>query len=357
MNYGRWVGALLFPVLLSHALSAGAGSMGLNFISKLEGTVEVKRSSWKAFQRAFPGDSLNAGDLIRVAKGGRATVVCGNLTMPVVPVGKAILLEALCKGGGRTVLYRPDQKTAPTRSGVDMSLPYLLSPRNTGLLGRQPILRWHDIHAAPYTVMVTGGKVDWSVTVNEAQVVFPGEMQPIEPGYRYRVTVVAGNGVRTAEDDPVRFSFLSNEQVRQIQEDVRRVRQLHLLPEAEVLALGVLYQSYGLRAEAIDLLTKAQESTATLLLLGEVYLQSGLLELARARFSGALKLAKGQGSLEGQAVSLVRLGQVEQSLGLLRDALLGVQEAKAKYEMLGDQSRTKELEKVVNYLAKRVRIQ
>lgn len=362
MNYGRWIGILLIPAWVCAVLSAKAVPTGFNYIAKLKGTVEVKRSSWKVFQKANLGDSLRAGDLIRVAKGGSATVVCGNLDKPSISEGKEVLLQAVCKSSRRMILYRKEQRTAPTRSGENPLLPYVLNPRNTALLGRKPILRWHDIHVVSYQVTVKSSDFNWSEVVNGTQVIFPGDKLPITPGRHYRVKILAMNGEETAEDDPVVFSFLSNEQVKQVQQDIEQVKQLRLDPDAEVLALGILLQNYqfkdqddGLKSEAIDLLTSTTKKTmATQSLLGELYQQIGLPDLAKQQYLQALELAKVQKSLEGKTMILVQLNQVYQSLGLPKEALKVLKEAKRDYQLLGDGMQVKVLDQEIDGLEKLV---
>lgn len=304
------------------------------------------------------GDLLTAGDLIRVDKGALATVICSNLTNWSVPSDKETLLEVGCKGGGRSVLSRQDQKTGPTRAGENLSLPYLISPRNTALLGRRPVLRWNNINAAPYQVIVSGDGVKWSSTVSQLQVVFPGDQQPIKPGFRYRVTVVAQDGKQTAPDDPVSFTFLNDQQVQQVQQEVQQIKQLTLKPAAQLFALALLYQNYGLKAEAIDLLEdssrKGIQTAATAKLLGELFQQSGLLRLAKDQYLKALQLAKAENNLEGQASLQKDLGEVNELLDQLKEARESYQTASRNYQTLGDAEQVKSLQTKIDDLSKRV---
>ncbi len=358
MKCNQLIRVFLVLVLISSVTPALAQSGELNLISDLKGNVQIKRSQWKGYQKANFGDLLSAGDLLKVAQGAMAKVTCSNLTSQLVPAGKETLLKAVCKGAGRTVLYRDGQTTSTKRSGEKLTLPYLISPRETALLGHQPLLRWHDINAAPYQVTVSGGDVNWSTTVSQAQVVFPGDRLPIKPGFRYWVTVVAQDGKQTASDDPVSFTFLSDEQVRQVQQDVRQVRQLSLAPTAQALALAFLYQHYDLKAEAIALLEAASkqgiQTTATIQLLGELYQQSGLLLSAKEQYVKALQLAKVENNLEGQALLQTHLGEVNEGLNWLKEALGWFQAAKLSYQTLGDAEPVKTLQAKIDDLSNRV---
>jgi len=358
MNNRFLLGVLFVSALFASTPPTFPQEAGLNFISNLKGKVEIKRSTWKSYQKANFGDVLNANDRIRVLKGSLATVTCSNLTNWAVPAGKDSQVQEGCKGGGRTVLTRQDQRTSPTRDGNDPTLPYLITPRNSALLGRQPILQWNNINAAPYQVTVRGGEVNWSTSVNQSQVIFPGNQQPLQPGFRYRVTVVAQSGKRTIPDDPISFTFLSNAQVRQVQQDVQQIKQLSFDPAAQILAIALLYQSYDLRAEAIALLkdtsSKGIQTTVTTQLLGELYQQSGLPGLAKDQYMKALQLAQTENNLEAKAILQNHLGEVNESLDQLKEALRAFQDARLSYQALGDVVQVKTLKVRIDDLSKRV---
>ena len=358
MKFSPFISVFCIPALISSAKPVFAQSEGLNYISSLKGNVQIKRSNWKNYQKANFGDLLSTGDRIRVTRGALATVTCSNLTNWSVPSGKEVLLQEGCKGSGRTVLHRNNRKTGPTRAGEDLSLPYLISPRNTALLGRQPVLRWTNINAPPYQVTVNGDGVKWSATVSQPQVVFPGNQQPIKPGFRYRVTVVAQDDKQTAQDDPVSFTFLNDQQVQQVQKEVQQIKHLTLEPAAQVYALALLYQHHNLKSEAINLLVDASrkgiQTTATTKLLGDLYQQSGLLRSAKDQYLKALQLANAENNLEGQASLQKDLGEVNELLDHLKEALGSYQTASRNYQTLGNAEQVRSLQTKIDNLSKRV---
>jgi hypothetical protein len=358
MKYSPFVSFFLILALISIAPPTLAQPEELNYISNLKGNVQIKRLVWATYQRANFGDLLTAGDRIKVGKGALATIMCSNLTLWSVPAEKETLLQEGCKGSGRPFLYRSDRKTGPTRAGEDLSLPYLNSPRNTALLGRRPVLRWNNINGAPYQVTVSGDEVKWSATASQPQVVFPGDQQPIKPGYRYRVTVVAQDGKQTAQDDPVSFTFLNDQQVQQVQQEVQQIKQFTLEPDAQIFALALLYQHYDLKAEAIALLEEASgkgiQTTATTKLLGELYQQSGLPRSAKDQYLKALQLAKAENNLEGQASLQKDLGEVNELLDQLKEAIGSFQAASRHYQALGDAEQVRSLQAKIDDLSKRI---
>ncbi|MBD2096576.1 hypothetical protein H6F90_15690 [Trichocoleus sp. FACHB-591] len=158
-----------------------------------------------------------------------------------VPAGKETVIQQGC-GPRPDVIRRLSSRTTRSRSGENPTISYLISPRSTAVLERQLRLRWHNIGAASYRVRVWGNQVDWSIETDEAEAVFPGGSQPIRPGGYYQVEITSNTGA-SSKANPVGFTFLSHEGVKQVQQRVGEITQLALNRESEVLALAYLYQS------------------------------------------------------------------------------------------------------------------
>lgn len=330
-------------------------SQPAHFISLLKGNVQIRRSGRKGYQKAQLSDSLHKNDRLRVARGAKVTVLCSNLKLWQVPAGKELLLQKGCPTVERPFLQRPGRETGPTRSGDTPNLPYLISPRSTKVLRRQPLLRWNDI-GGPYQVRVWGDTVDWSTEVKQAQVAFPGDQQKIQSDFRYRVEIVAKNGASN-QSELVSFEFLSEAEAQQVQQEAKRVQQLKLSREAEVLAMAYLYQRYDLKAEAIEQLKPTQSrvrTAATLQLLGDLYWQSGLARLADTVYREALLLAKQQGNREVQAQLEVSLATVNEALAQLKLALGWLRSAHESYRVLGDGEQVKALQLRIDNLSRRL---
>ena len=345
----------VFWILAFSGSTLPASAQPVGYIYSLKGYAEIKRPQQK-YKKANIHDLLEAGDSVQLFKGA-VTVLCTNLTEWSVPVGKEVLLKDGCQKRGRTVLYRPDQKTSRYRSqDDDPQTPYLISPRNTALLNRQPILRWNHTGARSYQVKVTGEGLNWSTTVKQPQVIFPGNKQPIQPGSRYWVTVVAEDGKRF-DSNGLSFTFLGDEQVRQVQQDVEAMKQLSLNPNSQRFALAIVYQKYGLKLEAINLLEAAskqgRQTSAITRLLGELYQESGLLRAAKDQYVKAMQVAKAENNLEGQAMLQTHLGTVYEQLGQLKDARQWLQAAKRSYEALGNVEQAQTLQLRITDLLKR----
>src|SRR5689334_4564253 len=63
-----------------------------NTVVSINGSLEVQRENWTTFSQAPVGTALHYGDLVRLRPSSgssiaEATVVCGDLTVIVLPVG------------------------------------------------------------------------------------------------------------------------------------------------------------------------------------------------------------------------------------------------------------------------------
>ncbi|MBW4518970.1 MAG: hypothetical protein KME16_04620 [Scytolyngbya sp. HA4215-MV1] len=340
-----------------------AQPVGLNYISALtirgNGKVEIKRPSRSDYQRAFVGDLLSPGDRIRVSTQASARVMCANLKIWQVPVGKDLSVAQGCNLRDRTVLRRSDRKTTFTRSGENPTIPYVISPRNTTLLSQEVTIRWHPVvGATQYQVQVTGCGIDWSKTVSQTEAAFSAVNQPITPGFRCQVTVTANTGVSSIQDLPVSFAFLDETQAQKVKQEIVQVKRDALSPEIQILTLGYLYQSYALQAEAIDLLEVATHNAthASVLdaLLGSLYQQVGLPRLAKERYLKALTRAKTEQNVEMQAEVHVALGTIEESLGQEKIALQWYRDAQINYRLLKDDGQIEVLQEQIDHLLKRL---
>jgi hypothetical protein len=356
MIWKSFTQVLLVLVLTNSALPAWAQAQGINYISNLKGKVEVKRANRSTYQKAQFGTLLQPKDRLRLDKWATATVLCSNLSLWKVPAGKETVIEQGCTTGP-DVIRRPNSRTTRPRSGEDPTIPYLISPRSTAVLERQLRLRWHNIGAASYRVRVWGDQVDWSIETDQAEAVFPGESQSIRSGGYYQVEITANTGA-SSKANPVGFTFLGDEGVKQVQQRVGDITQLALNRESEVLALAYLYQSDDLKAAAIQQLETVVQAgvrtAAVYQLLGELYQASELLQLAKINYVKAFELAKTANSLEQQAELQQHLGEVNEALAQLSNALYWFRSAQSSYRQLGDAEQVQMLQPRINYLLERV---
>jgi hypothetical protein len=352
--------ALLLVSVSTPGFSQQRQQQGLNFISEIKGNVEIKKPEWKSYQRAYGGETLSPSDKLRLAQGTSAKVICDNLKAWVLNSKGEFEVSKGCPSTTRQVLRRANSKTSPTRAGNDPTIPYLISPRNSAILTRQPTLRWNPVEAVTsYQVQVLGPDVNWSTQVNQPQIAYSGK-QPLKPGSRYWVTITASNGVSNEKEEGRfrGFSVLNDADTQQVKTDIAQLQQEALSNESKMLALAHLYRSNDLNADVINLLEglvkKGSRSTAVYQLLGSTYQQIGLNQLAKERYLTALQLAKAEKNLLGQAIIQASLGEVDVSLNQLKQALQWFKDAQDNYQLLGDQGQVEALQQKLDDLKRRI---
>lgn len=317
-------------------------------IVEIKGDVKLKRSRWKKYRKARPGDVLSPSDQLQLSAGASAQVKCNNLKIWYVPTGKVSQVASGCPGA-KKVASRANNRRSTTRAPSE-TIPYIISPRNTFLLTNRPLLRWNAVPGASrYRVELRGGGLDWQTETSSTQIKYPGN-PPLEAGSRYLLSVTTDKRVSSEAEEGanLRFSRLDASQIDSVRAGVNQLQQEQLTKEAKGLALADLYQEYQLNAEAIELLENlVKEGTQTPVvyqLLGDIYSQVGLSLQARNHYSKALELARGERDLEGQAEATFGLATAEYALGKRSEAKEWLTQARANYQSLGDNLKIEEIE-------------
>jgi hypothetical protein len=352
------VGLSFSLFLVSVATPGLTQQEGIYYISEVKGTVEIKRNGREKYQRAYGGELLNPSDKLRLQQGASVKVLCNNLSTWNPQSRGEFLVSQGCPSATRAILKRPNSNRSETRNANDPTIPYLISPRNTYILTRQPTLTWNSVAGATsYQVQVSGPGVNWKTQVSQPQVVYSGS-EALQGGKRYWVTITAHNGVSTKDKDNPGFTVLSDADTQRVKTEISQLQQQPLSDESKVLALAHLYRSNELNAEAIAVLEKAvkQENKTTTVyqLLGSIYQQVGLNQLAKEPYLTGLNLAKAEHNWEAQAMIQESLGEVEETLDKLKDALQRYQEAQGSYRVLGDEEKVQKLQQKMDDLNRRI---
>ncbi len=348
----RVLTGVILSLMLPGSVSPGwANPTVLNFISDIKGDVQLKRSQWKDYQKANLGDLLNPSDQLQLSAGASATVMCNNLSIWVVPPGKVFPVSDGC-GSGQPKLTRPNNPRSRSRA-TNETIPYIISPRNTALLTNRPILRWNAVPGATrYQVRVqdAGLTLDWQTETSNTQIEYPGKPL-LQPDSYYLLIVETDKGKSSEEEQGTDLSFtlLDVQKAESVRTEVAQLKQQELTQEAEGLALAYLYQSYDLKAEAIEslegLVKQQSQTVAVYQLLGDLYLQVGLSQQAKSPYLKALELAQNNEDVEGQAETQVGLGEAEYGLNDKEEAIAWLKKAQENYLLLGDRSQVQALEK------------
>ncbi|NEQ43040.1 MAG: hypothetical protein F6K00_05555 [Leptolyngbya sp. SIOISBB] len=246
-----------------------------------------------------------------------------------------------------------------SRPIVNVSLPHVLSPRNTALLRTNSLtVQWHPVAGATsYAVAITGKDVEWKVEVTETEAIFD-ELKSLKPNYRYSIVVTADNGVSSDAGEPVGFTLLPETESDRVNAQVEAIKAEQREPDEEALAIALEYlefehsnpdwRSYSLNQAAIDVLEArieaGTEDSRVYLLQADTYLRIGLPLLAQERYEEALTSAQAAGQAEWQAESHWGLADVAQGQTEYADALNHLQMAQALYENLGNLEQATELQ-------------
>jgi len=347
--------SLLLVIVTTPALSQRTS---LNILSEVRGDVKIKRAGWWNYQRAYGGELLNSSDRLQLGQGAAVKVLCSNLftwnlrTKGEFPVSRGCPVT-------QTPILKNNNRSR-TRASSDLTIPYIISPRNTAILDEQPILRWNAVEGATsYQVQVRGSQVNWTTEVNQPQVVYSGE-PPFQPGSRYWVIVTADNGKSSLEELPAGFTVLSEEETQEIRAKIEQLQQQPLNEESKAIALAHLYRSHDLNAAAIDVLeelvTQGNPTTAVYQLLGSIYDQVGLIRLAEEEYEMALERAKAEDNMEAQAMLQSSLAEVKEALDELPQAFQLFQAAQANYRTLGDEEQVQQLQQKLDELEGRLSV-
>ena len=336
------------PSILSSATSA-IPSILPNELVKAEGQVTVKRRQATGFVPAGVGTQVEPGDLLRVEEGG-AAIFCGNEAewdsgpRPLT-AGESHGVPCLAGRSPRTA-FDQTRLRGQTNARVD-DIPYVLSPRTGFVRSDRPMLRWHTLtNTDAYTITLVGDdrRERPPVRAGGGELAYPDAWPALMGGgASYRLVVQAGE--RSSEEEVSGkdkfwgFSLLEPANATQLQNQEAKLRARPFNEDALTLLLAELYlnDAYKLRSEATGLLSEAvvEDLASAQVLLGEVYLEMGLVDEAQAAFDKALALAQKSGLPEFEAGAEFGLGTVSCLRWDRGQAEAHWQTAKDQYAKLG----------------------
>lgn len=343
--------AVWFPVLITVMLLLLAGCLpqptlsdtadepALHWLIAAEGQVVIEREGWQDFYPISPGMSLRRGDLLRPQAGGKAVVLCADLSLYTVATERG----CPCQEAVPVLTYQGAPILVPRQAEKDV--PYVLSPRATGILEAHPVIRWHDTGAGTYTVIIWQGSVKvWQQTGVEAtEIRYPEAAPLLQPGRDYLVVVVDETTEHSSEDDPARgtgFHLLTPEEQEEIANRREQIEALSLDEAARRYALALYYDQQGLRGEAVALLESLASDwpgPAVALRQGDIYLVMRLPSEAAQAYDHALERAEAAGDLEAQALAHAGLWRATGEIAHRDEAL-------RLYQRLGDEKAVQDLQ-------------
>jgi prepilin-type processing-associated H-X9-DG protein len=305
---------LLLPSLSVQALADPAA-----ILASAEGEVEVVGP--RGAQRANFGLALEPGDVVRVGRGGAATVVFGDGHVARVPAGGSLTVEARgSEAAGADAQAVPAEVFAQVskyvtagsrqkglvalsalRSGGNAeALPMILGPRMTEVLDDRPAFRWRPTAGARrYRVVLSGEEGElWSREIGDTSLAFPADAEPLAgPGdYVWRLEAWSEQGRLRGEETMFHVPDAGRREL--VRAGLARIGAgaggpetpaTHFLCGSYLYASGVLGEAAA-HFEALSRL--APDSAAPHEALGNAYRAMGLMDLAASAFETALALSR-----------------------------------------------------------------
>ncbi len=347
----------------------------IDSISPQTGQVLLKREEWSDFRPVSAGIGLNEGDQIYPSQGVQVKLVCPDRTpQPVIP-GLPSGIKTICPTWDIRISKAPPPPGI--LGGFDSSLPYIISPRHTLLLTDQPILGWNPVpQATSYTVEVINGQdIIWKTEVQQPQIRYP-KHPLLEPGITYSLKITTNSGQSSEQDSESNLGFivLRPAEAQIINDEVDQIKQGEFSPLTTALLLADLYRNYTLPVSSIEAysLTSEQarsyhvtaEAIATLKpltqqteqfpiiyrRLGELYWQSGLVNLTIEHYLKAIKKADSPEFLEEKTLAQFGLAEVYAATNNREQAIIFYKQARKGYIELGDTKRVNFLERMLESL-------
>ncbi len=267
-------------IAAAQAIPPARAATGGYRLVEVKGEVQLMRVGERNSRRVTANMELYPGDLLKVARGAKATVRCAsNGETWTLPDG----LSGVTNGCPPENPINPQQPL--TRGQVDESSPYIISPRQTALLNSRPKLRWNDVGPdSGYIILIRGEDgMRWEKTVRAAEITYSGS--PLKPGVTYQLIVQSGSGEGESQEYAT-FWLLDEQTALSVREKAAALSQQQWSEEEKALAVADLYRAHNLIAEAIETLEALKGKTAAVKrMLGELYQWVGLAPQAQRYYS------------------------------------------------------------------------
>ena len=308
---GLFAVAFVLGVVCVPARAAGQGGETIGVITEIKvrlGRVEVKPAGTGEWRQAGPLLALRPGDVVRATENASVVVLLtgGRGSVRVDAARSPYVLPAPQPGESKTQKVRglvesslrflasgakePLQAALATRGRTHPSV--ILSPRNGPLLPDSLSFEWLASRFSRYTITIVGpaGPILERKGLAETRFEYPSDAPSLVPGVRYRFQVLSGNH----PPQEAWFEILDPDRAQAIRRDMSELEQsLGTTVSANSLAalkVGFL-ASEGLihdaRLSLIAALTKDPDEPTLHLLLGNLYIEAGLPEMAAEAYDEA----------------------------------------------------------------------
>ncbi|NET35525.1 MAG: hypothetical protein F6K19_26460 [Cyanothece sp. SIO1E1] len=293
---------------------------------------------------------VEAADKITIIQGGNALVQRASGRVETVREGRTLQPgELVFPRDGAIVIIRCDSGNIRSRRylfglsdvcpdsvvnrhslngrGEDDFLQFLFKTFDyaTQVLDANPLLVWNSFEEiTEYQVQVfQGDTLIWEDMVQDTHLTYSGV--PLEMGQRYQLIITAIDSQNTEHQSRLLFRRLSAAEIKQVQAAIVHLNTQPLAPEVRAIALSRIYldvakpltdppEGAGLVMETIpqlEALVNSGNQTASLhQLLGDLYLQIGLLEKAQMQYDHVLELTSKKDDLRSRASAWLGLANI-----------------------------------------------
>lgn len=287
-----------------------------NLLIALDAQVMVRRQGATQFLPTTLGATVEPGDTL-LLNAGEAGIFCGAES----EWARSPLSLPLGENAGVSCSFGRPPRPEPNLSGVrgsdndhsNANELVVLSPRSGFLLNERPDIIWQELSdTTNYTITLRSNEgIDRpSVMATGGQISYPASWPPLEAeGAEYRL-IIATETI-TSDTKMPGFSLLENADA--VQRQAAQLRERPVPAPALAVMLAELYLGYKLRSEAVALLTALpddDELVAVQNLLGEAYLNMGLIPQGQAAYNRMAELAEAEGFIESQAQAAIGLGWI-----------------------------------------------
>lgn len=250
------------------------------------------------------GSSVCPGDRINPENGGMVEAVC-YLNHQILHIKQSTIFSSsdICavpqsNAEQRCTLVSPDKCSIVKGPGEDKDAPTVISPSIGRILNTRLTISWSAVaNAKRYIVQVDGTGVNWSSVVQGSTLLpYPSSRPAMQLGNAYTVSVIADRGDSQMTANSAIANMLPNQEVQELTALIKQLQSFNLPPDELLVDLDSAYMSYDLLTEAIDQLNiriKAGTLNPTIYrLLGDHYLEVGLLDFAEQIYAKAVTRAK-----------------------------------------------------------------
>jgi hypothetical protein len=367
------IGALLF-LLASQSAAQGPADLTAVLL-RIEGQVTLssdRRAELRSVRHAAQRQVIRHGEIVHVPAGAQLELICSTDTLVSLKGPVDWPLDAPACGRGLALPESSYQNSAPhagrllSRKGVLLLEfetrtwgwglgPVLLSPRNTAVMNPRPSLVWTRVPDAVEYEIALRGPVAASIRVAAGDLRCGRDLAPWHdlevcswspserwPSLEPEKFVSLRLGDRQTLTAPFRqasevyeLRLLPVNEQNAVQENLREIATLSIDSATRLLLTAGVYVQGGLYSDAIttyDEALRAQEVPEARVTLGDLYLASGLTNLANHEYRRVLA---GAPTPPVQAAAELGLGYVAYFRKRFGDARDHFERARATYAALG----------------------